>query len=68
MAATLEIKYFNSFWLKKMKTITDVVPSSTSVYDASSSGTSFVIQTALNATKMNVGQKVTFTYNYYSLI
>tara|TARA_R110000796_G_scaffold9868_4_gene33361 strand:+ start:4134 stop:7052 length:2919 start_codon:yes stop_codon:yes gene_type:complete len=63
MAATLEIKYFNSFWLKKMKTITDVVPSSTSVYDASSSGTSFVIQTALNATKMNVGQKVTFTYN-----
>ena len=63
MAATLEIKYFNSFWLKKMKTITDVVPSSTSVYDTSSSGTSFVIQTALNATKMNVGQKVTFTYN-----
>ena len=63
MAATLEIKYFNSFWLKKMKTITDVVPGSTSNYDTSSSGTSFVIQTALDSTKMNVGQKVTFTYN-----
>ena len=25
MAATLELKYFNSYWLKKIKTITDVV-------------------------------------------
>jgi len=28
MAATLELKYFNSFWLKKMDTIVDVIPNS----------------------------------------
>ena len=61
MAATIELKYFNSFWLKKMKTITSVVPSSTSPW-VSNTGTTFVIGTALNATKMNVGQKITFTY------
>jgi hypothetical protein len=27
MSATIELKYFNSFWLKKMKSITDVTPS-----------------------------------------
>jgi hypothetical protein len=27
MAATLELKYYNSFWLKKMDTIVDVAPS-----------------------------------------
>ena len=27
MSATIELKYFNSFWLKKMKSITDVKPS-----------------------------------------
>ena len=27
MSATIELKYFNSFWLKKMKSITDVAPS-----------------------------------------
>ena len=26
MAATLELKYFNSFWLKKMKTVVNAVP------------------------------------------
>lgn len=28
MAATLELKYFNSFWIKKMDTITEVKPTS----------------------------------------
>ena len=26
MAAVIELKYFNTFWLKKLKTITDVGP------------------------------------------
>ena len=29
MAAVIELKYFNTFWLKKLKTITDVVPGET---------------------------------------
>ena len=29
MSATIELKYFNSFWLKKIKTVTDVTPSAT---------------------------------------
>ena len=29
MAAVIELKYFNTFWLKKLKTITDVVPPGT---------------------------------------
>ena len=61
MAATIELKYFNTFWLKKIKTITNVVPGSTSVY-VSNAGTSFVISPALTLTQMNVGQRVTFTY------
>lgn len=28
MAAILELKYFNTFWLKKIKTIADVNPGS----------------------------------------
>lgn len=31
MSATIELKYFNSFWLKKMKSITDVTPSASGV-------------------------------------
>ena len=33
MSATIELKYFNSFWLKKMKSITDVTPSSSNAYE-----------------------------------
>ena len=60
MGAVLEVKYFNTFWLKKIKTITDVTPDSTSAY-VSNSGTTFVIGSR-SVTQMNVGQKVTFTY------
>ena len=60
MGAVLEVKYFNTFWLKKIKAITDVTPDSTSAY-VSNSGTTFVIGSR-SVTQMNVGQKVTFTY------
>ena len=61
MAATIEVNYFNTFWLKKIKSITDVAPGSTSVY-VSNSTTTFVIASALTVSQMNVGQEVTFTY------
>jgi len=32
MSATIELKYFNSFWLKKMKSITDIMPSNPNAY------------------------------------
>ena len=60
MGATLELKYFNSYWLKKIKTVTDVV-GGTRVYQ-SNTGTTFVISAVADATVMNVGQKVSFTY------
>ena len=60
MAATLELKFFNSYWLKKIKTVTDVV-GGTRVYQ-SNTGTTFVISAVADATVMNVGQKVSFTY------
>ena len=41
MGATLELKYFNSYWLKKIKTVTDVV-GGTRAYQ-SNTGTTFVI-------------------------
>jgi hypothetical protein len=60
MGAVLEVKYFNTFWLKKIKAITDVTPNSTSAY-VSNNGTTFVIGPR-SVTQMNVGQEVTFTY------
>ena len=60
MAATLELKFFNSYWLKKIKTVTDVV-GGTRVYQ-SNTGTTFVISAVADTTVMNVGQKVSFTY------
>jgi hypothetical protein len=61
MAATIEVNYFNTFWLKKIKSITDVVPSSSSAY-VSNTGTTFVIGSSLTVNQMNIGQEVTFTY------
>ena len=59
MAATIELKYYNSFWLKKIKTITDVVNSSPTF--SSQSGTTIEIG-SLGPTQMNVGQKVVIEY------
>lgn len=66
MAAIIELKYFNSFWLKKIQSIADVLPSS-AVGGAegdfqSQSGTTITISTGLTVEQMNVGQKVTCNY------
>ena len=60
MAATIELKYYNSFWLKKIKSITDV-NNSTAVFSSQVDST-ITIATGLGADKMNVGQKVFIEY------
>lgn len=71
MSATIEIKYYNSFWLKKMDTITAVSAvepgSATSAPNtALSIGTSNIGQNTLTitnaeATSVGVGQIITYT-------
>ena len=62
MATIIELKYFNTFWLKKIKSITEVVPGSTSVFQ-SVEGTNIInISPGLTAEEMNVGQQVTMTW------
>jgi len=60
MAATLEIKYFNSFWLKKMKTVTEVVNTTGKVDVTGVIGDDSIILEEAN-TKINVGQKISWT-------
>jgi len=72
MAANIELKYFNTFWLKKMKNITKVLPDA-----KDSGGDSFEVDTVtgagiqvlnpsgnanLMAGFVNVGQEVTISY------
>ena len=64
MGATLELKYFNSYWLKKIKTITNVV-GGTAVYNASSSGATLVVTSVSpggSAQVIKIGQNISFTY------
>jgi hypothetical protein len=60
MAATLEIKYFNSFWLKKMKKVTEVVNTTGKVAEAGAIGNDYIILEEDNA-KINVGQKISWS-------
>ncbi len=62
MSALIELKYFNTFWLKKIKTIADVVPGATRNYDDNVGSTFTGLSPALNVTEMNVGQQVTMPY------
>jgi hypothetical protein len=63
MAATIELKYYNSFWLKKIKTITDVVPNSQISGQVTQSGTTITIPSpGLPDEEMNVGQSVKILY------
>jgi hypothetical protein len=61
MAATLEIKYFNSYWLKKIKSIQPVGPSSVALpqYDFAT-GNSFFTTNAVPS-YIGAGQKLSYT-------
>jgi len=76
MAANIELKYFNTFWLKKVKTIADVAPDFSATI-VSVSGVTFTIgapytnpdgttiapaPAGLDDTRMNVGQEVSMAY------
>ena len=43
MAATLELKYFNSFWLKKMDSIVDVVPTTSTTDGETAEGSTTIV-------------------------
>lgn len=60
MAATIELKYYNSFWVKKIKSITDVA-NSTPTFSSQVDST-ITINPGLGVDKMNVGQKVIIEY------
>lgn len=61
MGAIIEVKYYNSFWAKKIKTITDVANSEPTF--SSQSGASITVSSALGVDEMNVGQKVVIEYD-----
>jgi len=58
MAATLELKYFNSFWLKKLDTIVDVV-NTTATITSNIVNTNIITLSAANP-KVSVGQALTW--------
>ena len=62
MATIIELKYFNTFWLKKIKSITEVVPGSTSVFQSVQGTKTINILPGLPSEEMNVGQQVTMTW------
>ena len=67
MATVIELKYFNTFWLKKIKSVVDVVPSTTTY--TSDVGATFTVNIVLPS-EMKVGQQVTIvdganTYSSY---
>jgi hypothetical protein len=59
MAALIELKYFNTFWLKKIKKITDVTPGRVAQANSFNAATrSLNMNTAQSEAEMNVGQEV----------
>ena len=66
MAATIEVKYYNSFWLKKIASITAVVPDTDTITSVtqgvSPNEDTLTVGSTQNVTQMNVGQRVTITY------
>jgi len=62
MAATLEVNYFNSFWLKKIKSITDI---ETVTLPANASAAN-IINLQNPSTKIGAGQVVTNVTNAFS--
>jgi hypothetical protein len=74
MAAIVELKYFNTFWLKKIKQITQLKSTAVAIFDNESALTITVTPvlsppygtttSPLDETQMNVGQEVSMTYVY----
>ena len=67
MATVIELKYFNTFWLKKIKSITDVEPTALSGVSpevtAFDSATRTITVAAQPADVMNVGQETTIIWS-----
>ena len=63
MATIIELKYFNTFWLKKIADITKVVPGSNTLeFRGNNSKTITLEPNGYNDTQMNVGQQVTMNW------
>lgn len=69
MAATIEIKYFNSYWLKKIKSVQQVEPRTTTVSDSLKfifvSNQNYFTYQAFSTYEIpwvGPGQKLTYTY------
>lgn len=73
MSATIELKYFNSFWLKKMQSVVDVLPSPTSgdnsLLTAVGAGVTSIVLASAQA-NTGPGQAIYYTYlgESYTLI
>ena len=61
MSALIELKYFNTFWLKRIKSVADVTPGTTRNY-GSNTGATFTFPGPADLLEMNVGQQVTMPY------
>ena len=64
MAATLEVKYFNTFWLKKIKSITDVKTTTVGATNTAVDTTTILI--TANTVGVGAGQTVTNNTNAIS--
>lgn len=71
MSATIEIKYFNSYWLKKLKSVQEVkkyttkqgeVPTLTFIFTAGRKDFSYSNFSGYNVPFIGPGQELTFTY------
>lgn len=62
MAATIEVKYYNSFWIKKIADVTKVVPDTQISGTFTQNSDTITVTSSLNDTQMNVGQSVTILY------
>lgn len=60
MSATLEIKYFNSFWLKKLKTVVDVTNTTAELGEDAEIGDTLIILDAANE-NVAVGQQISWS-------
>ena len=61
MSALIELKYFNTFWLKRIKSVADVTPGTPRNY-GSHIGSTFTFPGQTDLLEMNVGQQVTMPY------